>query len=254
MKRFYIFLFSIVFVIPSFAQVTFIAPNKSVLKGDVFSAEIRVKTKDTISALQFTLEWNPSVIEFRSVDGVTLPVGSDDLFGLTATAQGNLKFLWLSTSADGFKVSDSLTIFKVNFKAIGEKGTTSSLQFTNKVIKVKALNPRVESLPVAVQDGTITISMTSATKDVNSGGAILYQNTPNPVQNWTSIGFELKAPDLVSFEIHDSIGRQVFQKKQNFSAGKHQIEMNTEGVLQKGLYVYSIRALNVYSTKMMVKL
>jgi Cohesin domain len=179
---------------PSFSQVTFIAPKKSVSKEDIFGAEIRIKTRDTISALQFTLEWNPSVLTFRSIDSVTLPTGGDDLFGLTSTAQGNLKFLWISNATDGVKIADSSMIFKVIFKAIGESGTTSNVKFTSNLIKVKALNPRIENIPVSVQDGLITISTVSATSDLNDkkGLIVLYQNTPNPVYDVTQIPFEKK--------------------------------------------------------------
>jgi Cohesin domain/Secretion system C-terminal sorting domain len=256
MKRFYISLFIITLVIPSFAQVTFIAPSKSVSKGDVFGADIRVKTKDTISALQFTFEWNPSVLEFRSVDGITLPLSGDDLFGLTAITQGNLKFLWLSSASDGLKIADSSVIFQVNFKAIGEKGTTSGVKFTNSIIKVKALNPRIESLPVVVKDGLITVSMTSALNDLtdNKGLLSLLQNQPNPVYGITYIPFELKEPDRISFEVYDSIGRQVFQRKDNYSAGKHQIEFNTEGVLKRGMYLYGIKTSKGFTSKTLIKM
>jgi Cohesin domain/Secretion system C-terminal sorting domain len=255
MKRFYISLFFISFVIPSFAQVTFIAPSKSVAKGDVFAADIRVKTRDTISALQFTFEWNPSVLEFRSIDSITLPSSGDDLFGLTSIAQGNLKFLWLSSS-DGIKIADSAMIFKVNFKTIGEKGTTSNVKFTNNVIKVKALNPRIESLPVVIRDGLITVSMTSATRDFKDNIVFLslQQNIPNPVYGITQIPFELKESDRISFEVYDSIGRQVFQKKENYSAGRHQIEFDTEGVLQRGMYLYGIRTSKGFTSKTLIKM
>ncbi len=256
MKRFYISLFFITFVIPSFAQVTFIAPSKSVTKGDVFGADIRVKTKDTISALQFTLEWNPSVLEFRSVDSIGLPLSGDDLFGLTSISQGNLKFLWLSSASDGIKIADSSMIFKVNFKTIGEKSTTSGVKFTNSVIKVKALNPRIESLPVVVKDGLITVSMTSAVKELkdNTGFLSLQQNVPNPVYSTTYIPFELKESDSISFEVYDSVGRQVFQRKENYGAGKHQIEFNTEGVLLKGMYLYGIRTSKGFTSKTLIKM
>jgi hypothetical protein len=57
----------------------------------------------------------------------------------------------------------------------------------------------------------------------------------------------------VSLEVYDAIGRKVFQKKQNFDAGRHEIELNTEGVLQRGVYIYGIRTLNSFMTKRFIK-
>lgn len=243
-------------VMPTIGQVTFIAPTKNVTKGDIVSVEIRVKTRDSISALQFTLEWTPSVLEFKSVDSVMLPSSSMDIFGLNSVAQGNLKFLWLSAT-DGINIPDSSIIFKLKFKAIGDKGTFSDIKFTNSLIKIKALNPKIESLVTTTRDGLVTVNMSSAiviVSDNTEGGILLHQNIPNPVQNMTNFPFELKESGEVSLEIFDTVGRMVFQKKAFFNSGKHQIEMNTEGVLQKGTYIYGIRTNRRFISRTLLKI
>ena len=255
MKQHFIFMFFMALVTPAIGQVTFIAPTKNVTKGDIVSVEIRVKTRDSISALQFTLEWTPSVLEFKSVDSVMLPSSSMDIFGLNSVAQGNLKFLWISAT-DGINIPDSSIIFKLKFKALGEKGTFSDIKFTNSLIKIKALNPKIESLVTTTRDGMVIVNMSSAIGIVpdTEGGILLHQNIPNPVQNITNFPFELKESGEVSLEIFDTIGRNVFQKKAFFNAGKHQIELNTEGVLQKGTYIYGIRTKRGFISRTLVKI
>ncbi len=251
MKQHFIFMFFMALVMPAIGQVTFIAPTKNATKGDIVDVEIRVKTRDSISALQFNLEWNPSVLEFKSVDNVTLPNSLMDIFGLNSIAQGNLKFLWISAT-DGIKIPDSSMIFKANFKAIGDKGTSSDIKF----IKMKALNPQIKSIDSTARNGLVTINMSSAIGIVSNteGEILLHQNIPNPVQNFTNFPFEIKESGEVSLEIFDTIGRNVFQKKAFFNAGKHQIELNTEGVLQKGTYIYGIRTKRGFISRTMVKI
>jgi Cohesin domain/Secretion system C-terminal sorting domain len=256
MKQHYIFLIFLTLTNLSFAQVTFIAPSKSVLKGDNVGVEIRVKTRDTISALQFTLEWNASVLEFKSVDSVMLPSSSMDIFGLNNVSQGNLKFLWLTGGSEGINIPDSSMIFKLNFKAIGDKGMSSGINFTNSLIKIKALNPKIESLTTSIRDGQVTIVMSSAVGLVSDteGGVTLHQNAPNPVENQTMFPFQIREAEEISFEIYDMVGRQIFQKKAFFNAGKHQIEMNTEGVIQKGVYIYGVRTKRGFISRTLVKI
>ena len=251
MKQHFIFMFFMALVMPAIGQVTFIAPTKNVTKGDIVNLEIRVKTRDSISALQFNLEWTPSVLEFKSVDNVTLPNSSMDIFGLNSIAQGNLKFLWISAT-DGIKIPDSSIIFKVNFKAIGDKGTSSDIKF----IKMKALNPQIQSIDSTARNGLVTINMSSAIGIVSDTeeGILLHQNIPNPVENMTNFPFELKESEEVSLEIFDTIGRNIFQRKAFFNAGKHQIELNTEGVLQKGTYIYGIRTKRRFISRTLVKI
>ncbi len=256
MKQHYIFLILLAFTNVSLAQVTFIAPSKSVIKGENVGIEIRVKTRDTISALQFTLEWNASVLEFKSVDSVMLPSNSMDIFGLNNVSQGNLKFLWLTGGSDGINIPDSSMIFKLNFKAVGEKGMSSGINFTNSLIKIKALNPKIESLATSIRDGQVTIVMSSAVGLVSDteGGVVLHQNSPNPVEHHTMFPFQIRDAEEISFEIYDTVGRQVFQRKAFFNAGIHQIEMNTEGVLQRGVYIYGIRTKLGFISRTLVKI
>lgn len=240
----------------AYSQVTFIAPTKSVVKGDAFTVDIRVKSRDSISALQFTLEWTPSVLAFQAIDTVVLPTNSMDIFGLANIQQGNLRFLWLSSAADGIVIPDSSVIFRLKFKAVGDKGASSSIKFTNSVIRIKALNPRIETLSTTVRDGQITIDLANDLKNIKtpSSGVILYQNIPNPVSQTTMIPFELKEAEQVSFEIYDTLGRTIYHKEAYFGAGKQQMEIDTEGVLQRGFYVYGLRTRKEFITRTMIKI
>jgi Cohesin domain len=238
------------------SQVAFIIPDARVEKETLIGADIRIKTRDSISALQFTLEWNPEVLQFVKTDSIKLPDVSMDIFGVNNVALGSLKFLWLTNAADGVRFTDSSTIFRVFFKAIGAKGSSSAVKFTNTLIRIKALNPRVESLATTTRDGLITIAGTSALKNAEDteGGIKLYPNVPNPVYNQTLIPFELTEAEDIRFQVYDTVGRLIVEKRQFYSAGKHEFLLNTEGVLPKGIYRYGIRTKNRFVSKTFVKM
>jgi Secretion system C-terminal sorting domain/Cohesin domain len=258
MKRYdtLIIFFIISFTQSALSQVAFIVPDTRVVKENIVGAEIRLKTRDSISALQFTLEWNAAILQFEKVDSVKLPDVSMDIFGTNTTATGSLKFLWLTNAAEGVRFTDSFTIFKVFFKAIGGKGTSSMVKFTNSLIKIKALNPRVEAIATTTRDGLITIEGTSAIQnEKNTEGVItLYQNFPNPVSNQTTISFELNEADNITCQVYDSIGRLVIEKHEFYFAGKHEWRLDTEGVLRQGMYRYGIRTKSQFVSKTLLKL
>jgi Secretion system C-terminal sorting domain/Cohesin domain len=258
MKHRYTFftLFLILFSLPMVAQITFLIPDKKVVKDGFVDAEIRLKTRDSLTALQFTIEWNPTILEFVEIGGIALAgVTVQESFGLNNIYDGNFKFLWISSASDGVRVADSAMIFKIKYKAIGIKGAISKVKFTSSQIRLRALNPRVDTIPITAREGTITIEGSSAVGEVSDteGSIILHQNTPNPIVNQTVIPFELRESQVINLKIYDIVGRMVYDKSSFFNNGKQEWALDTEGVLQKGIYLYSLKTNKGIVTRTMVK-
>ena len=93
------------------AQVTLVAPTKMVRSGDSVVVELRVKTRDTLSTLQFTMSWNPAVLSFGRVDtvGGFPPSAIPDEFGVSSVGQGKLTFVWISAGINGLKIAKNET-------------------------------------------------------------------------------------------------------------------------------------------------
>jgi hypothetical protein len=258
--RYTIFTFFFLFcTLPLMAQITLLIPDKKVAKDGFVDAEVRVKTRDSLSALQFLLTWDPNILEYSAIESLSLQGSTiDDVFGLNNIYDGNIKFIWVSNAADGMKVVDSAMIFKIKFKAIGNKGASSKVKFdSTDRFKIKALraNLAVETIPMTVRQGTITIEGTSAAQEVSDteGSITLYQNIPNPIVNQTIIPFNLRDAQVVNLKIYDIMGRVVYDKSAFFNNGKQEWALHTEGVLEKGIYLYSLKTNKGIVIKTMVK-
>ena len=187
-------------------QVTLIAPTQKANTGDLISAEIKVKSRDTISGLEFSLLWDPSVLTFQKVTNFNLTASSFDTFGITNVSKGVLKLLW--SGVEPFVIKDSMVVFKVNFKVDGTKGTSSTITFSNPKAFDNTLN--VVAIPVTVQNGAIMVnSGMSAVGNVSDteGYAQLQQSQPNPANNKILIPFTIKEADEVTLTIHDMVAR-----------------------------------------------
>ena len=155
MKHTYFFILIIIFLkSPVIAQVTLVAPIKMVKSGDSVVVELRAKTRDTLSTLQFTMSWNPAILSFGRVDtlGGFPPSAITDEFGFSNISQGKLTFVWISSNNSGLKISDSLEVFKIVFKATGANGTNSPLQYVASPTQIKASNAQLAGIVVTTQE------------------------------------------------------------------------------------------------------
>jgi hypothetical protein len=259
MKHIYFFI-TLIFVLITdvTAQVTLVAPTKMVRTGDSVVVELRAKSRETLSTLQFTLSWNASLLSFGRVDttGGLPPSAVTDEFNLLNTATGKLSYVWLTTT-NGFRVVDSVETFKVVFKAIGANGTNCPLQFVPSPTSIKASNGDFISIAVTTQEGSVKIGTTAINEQISSNifipRLLLEQNNPNPFHNQTVIPFSLLQSDDVILAIYDFKGLKVLEKKAFFRAGKHEWVLNTEGVLSNGFYVYSVRTHDAFESKVFIK-
>ncbi|NUN08601.1 MAG: N-acetylmuramoyl-L-alanine amidase [Ignavibacteriaceae bacterium] len=82
----------------------------------------------------------------------------------------------------------------------------------------------------------------------------LDQNFPNPFNPQTKISFTLKTEGLVNLSIYNILGDKVTELLNDHrSAGLHTIELNAEThSLSSGVYFYTIRSGDFYSTRKMV--
>ena len=79
---------------------------------------------------------------------------------------------------------------------------------------------------------------------------MLFQNTPNPVVDVTSINFELAVAGAATLNIQDASGRLVKTVDVDGVAGMNQIQVQNIGAA--GVYAYTLTSGNFTATKQMV--
>ena len=72
----------------------------------------------------------------------------------------------------------------------------------------------------------------------------LYQNNPNPFEEYTAISFSLPSDGDVRFFIVNSLGEMVFQSKQSYTQGEHSIKLDKGKLPAAGTYFYGIEFKN----------
>ncbi|MDW8347587.1 MAG: T9SS type A sorting domain-containing protein, partial [Bacteroidia bacterium] len=94
--------------------------------------------------------------------------------------------------------------------------------------------------------GSVYVSENESPKE----SLIVYENYPNPAQNYNQLSFTLSTPQEVQISLYDYFGRhiQYVQKPIYLSAGTHNLSISTDH-LPAGIYVYVIRANNNFYTQ-----
>lgn len=244
------------FVTIATAQVTVSAPTKMVALNEEFVVELRATTRDSLSSLQFSFAWNPAVVSYQRLDtiGGFPPSSESSEFGLGNRATGKLSFLWLDRSNRGYRVpTDSFLIFKIVFKAVGANGTTSALQFVGTPTSMKASDANLVSVVVTGRDGSAIIG-TTAVFSPDTEGVFLGQNFPNPVDNQTVIPISFVEKEDIILEVTNLKGKVFLMQNYHFEAGRHEIRLHTEGVLPRGIFIYSIRSKQGLASRVLIKI
>jgi gliding motility-associated-like protein len=138
--------------------------------GDLVSVDVKSRGFRNLSSLQFSLNWDTSVLEFESVipleNLVNLNIGQ---FGTPAEANiepGNLTVSWSFIDADqpGVDLTDDLSLFTVNFRIKGECETSSAVSFSSTPTAIEGINSREENgeqilanVPFILTDGLVSV-------------------------------------------------------------------------------------------------
>jgi Secretion system C-terminal sorting domain len=242
-KYIFIFFITLTNVFNVKGQITLTASSVSTSPNTSFFVDIIANTKDSIAGLQFSMSWDSTTIKYQSTENFGLPELKSDDLNVTKnnTGQIALAFVWVSPTGEGVKLKENQVIFRLKFLTIGQNGSKSLVQFTSSPRSIRAYDFNVKPLEVQTKDGLVNIGTAAIGEAYDTEGVLtLYQNTPNPAKEFTIIPFKIIEPDTILFQVFDIQGREVFNKKEKYAAGKHEIKLSTDGVFKNGTYIYSI--------------
>ncbi len=80
----------------------------------------------------------------------------------------------------------------------------------------------------------------------------LYQNSPNPFHDKTSISFSLSQAAEVTLRVFDSRGQQVSSLTQSYVRGLHEVPLDREVLMVDGFYFYQMEVNGIVETRKMM--
>ncbi|MCP3932248.1 MAG: hypothetical protein GY705_24515, partial [Bacteroidetes bacterium] len=182
------------------AQPTIIIPHEVVDTSESFCIELSVMDFTDIINMQFSLAWDPDVLQFNSIQNLNLQYLDIADFNTTLATNGMLTLNWfvpgeeeVDCVGEGLTIEDETAIFELCFTAIGDYGTFSEITIVEEPLPVFVT--RVNACPIDIglmqEEGFISIGVdpvliTGSTETGNAGDLVCVNMS---VSNFTEINY-----------------------------------------------------------------
>lgn len=105
--------------------------------GDIVCAEVTVEGFTEIESTDYTLSFNPNVIQFQNVASFGIP--NLDMFNFVDILSDNgiVTFQWFDLSASGVTIPDGSLVYEICFEVVGEPGDCSTIDITGNPTEIE---------------------------------------------------------------------------------------------------------------------
>lgn len=178
--------------------------------GDVVCLDFTVENFDSILSFQSSIRWDSSVLEFQSVQPMTLPSFSQVNFGFEFVSSGILTLSWNTLAPTGETIPDGSQVIQVCFKIIGNCGQSSQVYMSDDPAPIEVVNYTAgeiggNDIGLVQQEGTVTvncfdpdgINVTIEDKEVCPGETFTVDVTVSNFEDIAKLQFNLKYNDNV---------------------------------------------------------
>ena len=209
------------------STTVYITPNQTIV-GDQVRVDFPVEDFDQIVCLQYTMNYDPTILQFDNVGNINLPDLSETSFGMPAP--GKITFSWLDLSTLGVTRANGESIYSVFFSMAGGVGV-SELYIDGSFTEVEAC-VSTQTIPLIFNNINIASFVTS-NQDIEASSKV--NVFPNPATNRVTFDIE-NLNETVQLEIYSITGQLI---------STHEIEnqslsLNKTEKMGSGSYYYRL--------------
>ena len=136
--------------------VEFTMPVQNVPPGSNTCVEITVENFTAISAAQFSIHWDSTILNYTTIGNVNPNFADLGISNFFSPTTGTLNFSW--SSGNPVTVASGDFLFEICFNVIGAVGDISPVTFDGNPIPVEVGDPPNLDLGVIVNDGIVIVS------------------------------------------------------------------------------------------------
>ena len=128
-----------------------------VKSGELVCLDVQTANFNALLSMQYSVKWDPALLQFKSVQGFRLPgLGPED-FGAHRTAEGILTAVWIDENLQGITVNDGDTVYQICFQAIGASGQRAEVNLSDGPTPFEVVNLKEEVVGLEGVAGRVTI-------------------------------------------------------------------------------------------------
>jgi hypothetical protein len=222
-------------------------------RGEIIGVSIRMTTDEQIGLLQFTLNFDSSVMTFNTASVGADITGDFSISNVNAslpfppqTAGTNENVLiQLFGGGSQFFSGVDVEVAVVRFRVDADACARTLLAFDQNCAHTQAATASGLLCDIDFLDASVATDCATNVGHVPAPGLQLHQNTPNPFNPTTTIRFEVTSAQPVQLRVFDASGRLVRKLLDAvMPSGSHEVVWSGDDdsgrALVSGVYVYQL--------------
>ena len=177
-------------------QPTFNISSTDANPSDVIDIDFHVDNFSNILVVQYSVNWNPAVLQFRALKNfnASVPGLSASVFGQQDVTNGILTLAWIESSITQITIPDGSLFFTIEFEVIGAPCQGSAIAITGDPTEIVVSEDGDTDIGLVANNGTVNVPGQGCTEDIHfignavngaCGGTACIQFT---VENFTTVG------------------------------------------------------------------
>ncbi|HFA47377.1 MAG TPA: T9SS type B sorting domain-containing protein [Bacteroidetes bacterium] len=140
------------------ATMTVKAPNVSAANGSNICLDVTVQDFDNIVSMEYSMDFDPAVLQFTGVQGLNLPGLVMANIGTSGAGSGDLTMMWSDPNNAGVTVADNTVIYQVCFDVVGTAGQSSGFVFDGSPTAIEVLDGNGDAVTLTPVNGNVSVS------------------------------------------------------------------------------------------------
>ena len=126
--------------------------------GDQVCVDVSVDNFTDIVAIQFSIDYDPAMLQYVSVGNFGLPGLNENVMGLPSggTNPGDITVAWTEPTLSGVSVPDGTILFEVCFTTLATG--TSNVDITGSPTSIQVIDGQNDVVPTVQNNGTVTVN------------------------------------------------------------------------------------------------
>lgn len=193
-----------------------------------------------IQNLQFSIQWDPTVLEFDGISEALTELGLEETsYSTRFVEEGVLTFVH-SMAPDALTMNDT-NLLILDFTVLGSVGTQTRIEVISDPLDILVTDSKLAIQSVVSNPGMIQISSEQSLEaSVFAQKAAVKMHWPNPVKDMLNIPMESVERGTLQIQIFNTLGKLMHQEIREVARGRNVIELSRNHFQESGTYFYHL--------------
>lgn len=215
------------------------AANLEFGSDELLNVPVYADAEITATGMQFTIEMSKA-LEFNGLTSGVIEL-DDTNIGFSNLSEGLITISW--NNPEGLVIDAEEVLFEINFISTTSSEIADEISINSKAVEAEMYDAELQ---------TYAINFTIEGRDATATEFVLYQNTPNPFGDATTIAFDLPESMSGTLTVFDLTGKVVTKVQQKFTKGYNQVSLDRSQLGASGVMYYQLEAGEFFASKKMI--